>query len=291
MLAPSRASTAFLLALGRDFHDIGARVLVELVELEVAVVVARGLGDQQAAAQQPHARALDAVDDAVCLRRERAADEAFRIAPQVAVIDARLGGELGPHHFEALVARHPRHLVVLDADRAHGAGRARLVAARLLPALVEQVRVERPDLRHLVLLVPPDVAVGAGVDQVLAPLRLVGIDEDDAVVAFLDRAAALGHAGRVVAVVAHGGNVGDVDHRHLPALLLQDVDPLVAVPRHRLGVARPVVADIFVHGRERAQVAIGALGDVDDHVPFFHYRTRNRSCCRRSPAWSRKRVI
>ena len=87
---------------------------------------------------------------------------------------------------------------------------------------------------------------------------------------FFTRVAALCHAGRVVAVIAHGRNVGDVDHRHLPALLLQDVDPLVPVLGHRRGIARPVVADIFIHGRERAQIAIRALRDVDDHVPFLH---------------------
>ena len=214
-LTPSLVSTPLPLAARLDLHDIGARVLVELVEFEVAVVVARRLGDRDAVARQPHGRALDAIDDAIGLGRERAADEAFRIAPEVAVVDPRLGAELGPHHLEPLVARHARHLLVLDLDRAHGAGRTRLVPARLLPALVDQMGIEIPRLRHLVLLVPPDVAVGAGVDQVLAALGLVRIDQDDAVVALLHRAAAFGDAGRVVALVAHGGSVGDVDHRRL----------------------------------------------------------------------------
>jgi hypothetical protein len=90
------------------------------------------------------------------------------------------------------------------------------------------------------------------------------------VLALRHRIAALGDARRVVAVIAHGGNVGDVDHRHLPAFLLQDVDPLVAVLGHRRGIARKLVADVFIHDRERAQIAIGALRDVDDHVPFLH---------------------
>src|SRR4029453_3793999 len=63
--------------------------------------------------------------------------------------------------------------------------------------------------------------------------------------------------------------VGDIDHRNLPTLLLQDIDPLVAVLRHRRGIARPAVADIFVHDRERAQIAIRALRDVNDHFPFL----------------------
>ena len=135
----------------------------------------------------------------------------------------------------------------------------------------EGVGVEWPVLRHLKLLVPPDVSVWTGVHQVLAALGALLVDQHDAVLALRDRAVALGDARRIVAVIAHGRNIRDVDHRHLPALLLQDVDPLVAVLWHRLGVARPVVADIFVHGRQRAELAVRALGDVDDHVPFFHW--------------------
>ena len=126
-------------------------------------------------------------------------------------------------------------------------------------------------LRQLQVFVPPDMAVRAGADQILAALGLHRIDQYDAVGALLDRAGLVGlDAGRVVAVIAHGRNVGDVDHRHLPAFLLQDVDPLVAVLGHRRRIAGPVIADIFVHGGERAQIAVGALGHVDDQVPFLH---------------------
>src|SRR5262249_44920552 len=94
---------------------------------------------------------------------------------------------------------------------------------------------------------------------------------DDAVVALLDGAVARRlDAGGIVAVVAQRRHVGDVDRRGLAALLLQDVDPAVAEPRHRRRVAREIVADILVHGGERAQIAVGALGHVDDHVPFLH---------------------
>src|SRR5262249_3502543 len=237
---------------------------------EIAIVVARGLRDRSAILAEANARALDTINDAIRLRRQRAADEAFRVAPEIAVINPRTAAQFGFHHFQILFARQARHLFVLDLDRSHGARRARLLAAGLLPALVDKVGIERPDLRQLQLVVPPDVAVGAGLDQILAPLRLLGIDEHDPVVALFHRVAGLGHARRIVAVIAHGRNVGDVDHWHLPALLLQDVDPLVAVLRHRRGIAGPGVADVFVHDRERAQVAIRALGHVDDHVPFLH---------------------
>src|SRR5215475_6980955 len=259
-------------ALGRDLDDIFARPLVQLVEFEVAVIVAGALGDRPAILGEPHARPFDAVDRAARFRGERAGDEAFRVAPEVAIVDPRLGAGLRLHHLEALLTCHARHLGILDLDRAHRSGRTGLLAARLLPALVEQVGVERPMLRQLQLLVPPDVPVGTGFDQVLLPLGLDRVDDDDAVVALADGTDLVGlHARRVVAVVAHGRNVGDVDDRQLPPLLLQNVDPLVAMPRHRRGVARPAVVDIFVHGRERAEVAVGALGDVDDHVPFLHW--------------------
>src|SRR5262245_7921276 len=274
----------FAPALRRYLDDVRARALVELVEFEIAIVVACRLRDRSAILAEANARTLDAIDDAARLRRQRAADEAFRVAPEIAVINPRTGAQFGFHHFEILFARQARHLLVFDLDRSHGAGRARLLAAGLLPALVNEVGIERPDLRQLQLFVPPDVAVGTGRDQVLAPLCLLRIDEHDPVLALFHRVAGLGHARRIVAVIAHGRNVGDVDHRHLPALLLQDVDPLVAVLRHRRGIAGPGIADIFIHDRERAQVAIRALGHVDDHVPFLHGDTLSRD----SPSSSAK---
>src|SRR5262249_44187711 len=114
------------------------------------------------------------------------------------------------------------------------------------------------------------MAVGTSVDQVLASPRLLGIDQHDSIVALFDRVTGFGHARRVVTMIAHGWNVGDVDHRNLPPLLLQDVDPFVPVLRHWRAVARPSIADILVHDREGAQVAIRALRHVDDHVPLLH---------------------
>src|SRR4029077_20987849 len=206
-------------AAGENLHGIAAGILVESIEFEVAVIIGGRPRDRNAVLDQLHAGALDAVDDAVLGLGHRTADEAFGIAPQVAVIDARLGAELGLYPFEIFLARHARHLLVLDLDGAHGAGRAGLLAAGLLPALVEQMGVKRPGLRQLLLLVPPDVAVGAGIDDLLLALGLDRIDDDDAVLALPDGALRCRlDAGRVVAVIAHGRNVGDVDHRDLPAL-------------------------------------------------------------------------
>src|SRR5579883_1247086 len=186
-----------------DLERVGAGILVEVVELEVAVVVAPRLRDRAAILHEPHLGALDTVDRAVLLGRDRAADEALGVTPQIAVPHARARAELRPHGLQRLVGRHAGHHRVLDLDRLHGARRARLLAARLLPALVDQVGVERPRLRERQLLVPPDVAVRTGVDELFLSLRLDGIDDDDAVVALADRAVARRlDAGRVIAVVA-----------------------------------------------------------------------------------------
>src|SRR5215831_2516384 len=101
---------SLLTALG-DLDHVGAGVLLELVELEVAVVVARCLRHHLAALQELYAGSLNTVDDAVGFGRDAAADEAGGIAPEIAVVDPRLGAELGSFHFEALLARHAHHLV------------------------------------------------------------------------------------------------------------------------------------------------------------------------------------
>src|ERR1700683_4239251 len=207
-------------AAGENLHAIAAGILVELIEFEVAVIVGRRHRDRNAVLDQLHARALDATAATVFRFGDRAADEAFGITPQVAIVDPRFRVQLRLHHFEILLARHARHLLVLDLDGAHGAGRAGLLAAGLLPALVDQVGVKGPGLRQLLLLVPPDVAVGTGVDDLLLALGLDRVDDDDAVLALLDGALRRRlDAGCVVAVIAHGRNIGDVDHRDLPTLL------------------------------------------------------------------------
>src|SRR5262245_20379314 len=102
----------------RDLDHVAARVLAQPVESEVAVIVARGFRHDAAVLHQPHARAFDAIDESAGLGRDRAADEARRVAPQVAIVHARFRAELGPENLEALVARHGGHRVVLDPDGA-----------------------------------------------------------------------------------------------------------------------------------------------------------------------------
>src|SRR6476620_6200576 len=89
-----------------DLDLVAARILVELVELEVAVVVARHFSDRAAVPGQANACSLHAIDRAIRLRCQCAADEAFRIAPEIAVIDPRLGAGVRLHHLQSLLARH-----------------------------------------------------------------------------------------------------------------------------------------------------------------------------------------
>src|SRR5579872_1691189 len=175
-------------ATGENLHRVAAGILVETIEFEIAVIVRSRHRDRRAVFQELHACALDAIDHAVLSLGHRAADEALRVAPEIAVIDARLRAKFRLHHFEILLPRHARHFLVLDLDGAHRAGRAGLLAARLLPALVDEMCVERPGLRQLQVFVPPDVAIGAGVDQLFLPFGLDRIDDDDAVGTLLDGA-------------------------------------------------------------------------------------------------------
>ena len=146
---------------------------------------------------------------------------------------------------------------------------------RLPPALIKQVGIEGPSLRHLSFIVPPDVTVRASIDKMLLSFCLLRIDQDDAVLSLTNGPGLVGlHTGCQVAVIAHRRNIGDIDHRHLSAFLLENVDPPVAVLRHRRRIAGKIVVDIFVHDRKRTQVAVGALGDIDDHIPLFHRHPR-----------------
>src|SRR5215813_871209 len=88
----------FAPALRRYLDDVRARALVELVEFEIAIIIARRLRDRSAILAEANARTLDAIDDAIDFRRQRTADEAFRVAPQIAVIDPGMGAQFGLHH-------------------------------------------------------------------------------------------------------------------------------------------------------------------------------------------------
>src|SRR5579863_6862851 len=77
-------------ATGENLYRIVAGILVELVEFKITVIVSRRHRDRRAVSEKLHARAFDAVDHAVLFFGHRAADEAFRVAPEITVVDARL---------------------------------------------------------------------------------------------------------------------------------------------------------------------------------------------------------
>src|SRR5512134_3764602 len=101
--------------------------------------------------------------------------------------------------------------------------------------------------------------VGTGVDDLPLPARADRIDLHDAVTALGDGVVFRGaNAGRVVAMLAPVEQIGDVDRGEAPALPLPDIDPFVAVPRHRGAVAGEIVAHVFVLDGEHAVPASGA---------------------------------
>jgi hypothetical protein len=98
--------------------------------------------------------------------------------------------------------------------------------------------------------------VRAGVRTQLAADALVRLDQHDAVVA-LDNGAhlALFDTRRIVAVVAHLGNVAHFDFGHLAAHQLGHTDPELARVRLGLGIRAPVVGHMLVLAGDLAAVA------------------------------------
>ncbi len=190
---------------------------------------------------------------------------------KILVVDARLRRRLRLQLAQALARLDLGHLVVGDLDGFERARRAHLRAARLLPAAVEQMRVEEPVLRQLQIFVPANRAVRARVGDGLLALRLDGVDMDDPVVALRHRSVLRRRdARRVVAVLAHHGQIRDVHERTRAALAAADVDPTMLVAGHRRRIAFELVADVLVLIRERAAIAVRALRDVDDEIPLLH---------------------
>src|SRR5579859_279236 len=69
----------FRAAGGEDLNGIASRILIQPIEFKVAEIVRGGHRERGAVFDKLHACAFDAVDDALPLLGDRAADEAFRI--------------------------------------------------------------------------------------------------------------------------------------------------------------------------------------------------------------------
>ena len=190
----------------------------------------------------------------------------------------RPGAEFRLADFQAFFLADPLHLPVLDLHRPESVGRTALLDPRLVPALVQEVRIEEPGLRDLFVLVPVDGAVGTGIGDLLLPLRFHRIDQHDAVGALGDGAVLCRlHAGRVIAVVAHYRHEVRLDRRPTAALTALDVHPAMPAFRLRRGIAGELIADVLVLGRQEAVAAVIAARDIDNHVPFLrHYAASDR---------------
>src|SRR5271166_1449405 len=252
------------------FDTIRASTIGQVVEAEIAEAVARRRREGFASLGQGHLGALDAFHYAGHLGADAAPYEARFPTLQPPVPHARLGAEFGLERLEPFPRRLFRHGGVLELHRLEHGRWADLLAAGLAPSLIQQVRVEDPGLRDLMLLIPDDRPIGAGVDDVLAAPGLHRIDNDDAVIAFADRVAGVANAGRVVAVIAHHGQIGGLDHGRAALHATQDADWALADRGGRRRIAWEVVADVFVSLRDDAVIAILAAADVDDQVPLAH---------------------
>lgn len=200
------------------------------VELEISEGIAFG-GAPIAAIQHEEQGAPSEVDltPLGIAATEVAGDEDLVSAMEVAIPDAMARPQLRAKHLQLLVRCLARHRLVAQVHRAEAACRAGLDRTRLLPAGIEQMRVERPDLRKVRLRVPRNGTVGARVDQIEPTPGLLWIDHDNAVRP-LDHSVGRDLApGRIVAVVAAPGDVSHVDPRPFSPDRAIHPEPLVAL--------------------------------------------------------------
>src|SRR5208337_531428 len=254
------------------FDTIRASTIGQVIEAEIDETVARRRRERFASLGQGHLGALDAFHHPGHLGADAAPYKARFPTLQPPVPDARLGAEFGLQRLEPFPRRLFRHGGVLELHRLEHGRWADLLAAGLTPSLIEEVGVEDPGLRDLMLLIPDDRPIGAGADDVLAAPGLHGIDDDDAVVAFADGVAGVANAGRVVAVIAHHRQIGGLHHRRAALHPAKDADRAVADGGGRRRIAGEGVADMLVPLRDDAVVTVLAAADVDDQVPLAHAR-------------------
>src|SRR5271166_4031854 len=260
----------------RRLDAIRASTLRHFVETKITESVARRRREGLASLGQGHLRALDAFHHAGDLGAYATADEAGLPPFQTPVPNARLGAEFGLERLEPFPRRLFVHDGVLELHRLEHGRWADLLTAGLTPSLIEEVGVEDPGLRDLMLLIPNDRPIGAGADDVLAAPGLHRIDNDDAVIAFADRVAGVANAGRVVAVIAHHRQIGGLHHRRAALHPAKDADRALADGRRRRRIAGEVVADMLVPLRDDAVVAVLAAADVYDQVPLAHESASSR---------------
>ena len=152
-------------------------------------------------------------------------------------------------------------LGLAKAQRPGGAG---LDAARLGPAVLQQMGAAGALLRNLQVGVPEDHVLGARVDQLSTPLGLLGIDDHKSQLIAVDAIGSEREQRAVVAVVAEDGGVQHPHHGHPPPFLLVDATPELSGHGLRLSYGAPVVVAMLVLAGNLAVIAPVALIEVDD---------------------------
>jgi hypothetical protein len=127
-------------------------------------------------------------------------------------------------------------------------------------------------LGDTVLLIPPDRIIRARFNDILLPLGLFRVNDNDAIIslvhsAVLCRLDARGH----IAMHAGDWQIGHINDGILPPLFAHDIDPPVTMARLRYGVPWPVIVHVLVLACKEAVVAVFALSHIDDQIPFCHW--------------------
>src|SRR3989304_2105781 len=123
-------------------------------------------------------------------------------------------------------------------------------------------------LGELLVLVPEDHPVGAGLHQLLLAARLVRVDHHDPVAAPVDRPAPGGlHARRLRALLAGRGDVMNADAGRVELTLdLVDAYPEVAEGGLRFGEPGVFVSDVLVLAGDLAVVAADTPIQIGHHA-------------------------
>ena len=240
-------------------------IVVDALEPEVAVGV--GLGGEDLAVRGLQCRGR--ADDDFLFHRlvQGAGDELLR---QARVVDPRFGAALELAGDGLALGDEVFGLILVhELDGLGGAG---VRAAGFVPAVVDQMRATGALLRQVEVFVEEDHIVRAGGHAEAAAGALLGIEDDQAVIALVGRArdGARFDARSIVTVLAQVRAVSHLHLRHGAADLLLKVQPELADLRLRFGDGRPVVTDVLVLADDLAVVAAIAPSGVDDEYLLAH---------------------
>ncbi len=163
-------------------------------------------------------------------------------------------------------------LGVLLVHHLQGERGAGVRAARLAPAVVQQVGAPRAFLGEVEVFVEEDHVVGAGFHAQPAAGALDRVQDDHPVLALVRRAfdRARLDARSLVAVHAQVRPVGHFHLGHGAPHPLGELDPELSDVGLRFGYRAPIVGNVLVFADDLAVMAAVALVDVDDEDFLSH---------------------